>query len=293
VHRAGHPPDARHLGRRQFRGRRAGRADRVDSYAPSDGARIAYEETGDGEPLLFIHGLGYDRHGWGPLPSLLAEDFRVVLVDNRGVGESEATEGPYTVAQLAGDAVAVLDHAGIESAHVFGVSLGGFIAQELALSHRSRVRKLVLCSTSPGGSNAHPMPARGVDAFRSFPTLEREAGLRLMAENSLGDHGVRERPELIEEIYAYRLHRSPPIASWQAQLAAAVAFDAYERISQIDTPALVIHALADTVIDSRNGGLLAQRIPGARLELIPDRGHLVMWENGALLAPIVRDFLRE
>lgn len=216
-----------------------------------------------------------------------------MLVDNRGVGESDAPEGPYSVPQLAADAVAVLDSTGIESAHVFGVSLGGFIAQELALTYCERVRRLVLCSTSPGGKRAYPMPERGVRAFRSFPTLEREAGLRLMVENSLGDHGVRERPELVEEIYAYRLDRAPSVAAWQAQLAASIAFDAFERIAQITVPTLVIHATADTVIDSRNGEALAERIPGARLELIPDRGHLVMWEDGELLAPIVRDFLHD
>lgn len=216
-----------------------------------------------------------------------------MLVDNRGVGESDVPEGPYSVSLLAADAVAVLDSAGIESANVFGVSLGGFIAQELALAHPERVRKLILGSTSSGGKDAHPMPARGLHAFRTFPTLEREAGLRLMVENSLGDHGVRERPELVDEIYAYRLERAPSIAAWQAQLAASIAFDAFERISEITAPTLVFHAVDDTVIDYRNGERLAARIPGARLELVPDRGHLVMWEDGEVLAPIVRDFLNE
>ena len=246
---------------------------------------------GEGEPLLFIHGLAYDRHGWGPLPRLLAKDFRVVLMDNRGVGESDAPEGPYTVAQLAADAVAVLDDAGIERAYVFGVSLGGFVAQEIALTYPNRVHKLVLGSTSPGGPEAYPMPARGLEAFRTFQTLEREPGLRLMAENSLGERGVRERPELADEIYAYRLERAPSLAAWQAQFAASREWDALARIPAIAAPTLVFHATADTVIDVRNGELLAERIPGARLELISDRGHLVMWEEGEALAPIVRDFL--
>jgi 3-oxoadipate enol-lactonase len=241
---------------------------------------------------VFVHGLGYDRRGWGPLPALLAGDHRVVLVDNRGVGDSDAPEGPCSVPQLADDVVAVLDEAGIERTHVFGVSLGGFIAQELALSHRERVDRLVLCSTSPGGPHAFPMPERGADAFTRYPAMEREAGLRLMVENSLGDHAVRERPGLVEEIYAYRLERAPTLAAWQAQLAASRAFDAYDRVPQITAPTLVIHATMDTVIDSCNGDLLAARIPGARIERIPDRGHLVMWEEGEMLAPLVRDFLR-
>jgi 3-oxoadipate enol-lactonase len=262
---------------------------RVTRYAIRDGVRLAYEELGAGDPLVFVHGLAYDRRGFGPLPRLLAEDFRVVLVDNRGVGDSDTPPGPYSVPEMA----AVLDAAGVERANVFGVSLGGFITQELALAHPDRVRKIVLCSTSPGGADAFPMPARGVDAFTRYQAMEREAGLRLMAENSLGDHGVRERPELIEEIYAYRLERAPTVEAWQAQFEASRRHDALERLAAIAAPTLVVHADADTVIDCRNGDLLAERIPGARLLRIPDRGHLVMWEEGEMLAPIVRDFLHE
>lgn len=265
----------------------------MSTYAMNDGVRLAYEELGDGgDPLLFVQGLGYDRHGFGPLPRLLAEDFRVLVFDNRGVGDSDVPEGPYSVPQLAADAVAVLDAAGIESAHVLGVSLGGFIAQELALAYPERVRKLVLCSTAPGTQPpCYPMPERGVEAFGRFPTMEREAGLRLMVENSLGDHGVRERPELVEEIFAYRLARAPTLAGWQAQAYAGATFDAYERIPGITKPTLVVQADADCVIDARNADLLVERIPDARLELIPDRGHLVIWEEGEMLAPIVREFL--
>jgi pimeloyl-ACP methyl ester carboxylesterase len=261
-------------------------------YATRYGVRLAYEELGAGDPVVFVHGLAYDRRGWGPLPRLLAEDFGVVLVDNRGVGDSDAPPGPYSVTEMAEDVVAVLDATGIASAHIFGVSLGGFIAQEIALTHPERVHKLILCSTSPGGENAFPMPERGIDAFTRFPTLDREAGLRLMVENSLGEHAVRERPELVEEVYAYRLERAPSVDAWQAQLSASRGHDAYERLSAISAPTLVIHASADTVIDAQNGELLADRIPGARIERIADRGHLVMWQEGELLAPIVRDFLR-
>ena len=103
---------------------------------------IAYEIRGEGEPLVLVHGLAYDRAGWGRLPDLLAERFRVVLVDNRGVGESDAPPGPYTVAEMAADVVAVLDDARIDRTNLFGVSLGGYIAQELALTSPERVRRI-------------------------------------------------------------------------------------------------------------------------------------------------------
>ena len=261
--------------------------------AVSDGVRLAYEERGDGRPILFVQGLGYDRNGFGPLPNLLAEDFRVIVFDNRGVGDSDAPEGPYSVTQLATDAVAVLDAAGIETAHVLGVSLGGFIAQELALAHPDRVDKLVLVSTAPGSvPPSHPMPERGVQAFARYQELDREAGLRLMVENSLGDHGVRERPELVEEIYRYRLERAPSLAAWQAQAYAGATFDAYERVPGIAAPTLVIQGGSDTVVNPLNGELLAERIPNARLHVVPDRGHLVLWQEAEMLAPIVREFLR-
>ena len=112
-----------------------------------------------------------------------------------------------------------------------------------------------------------------------------------MVENSLGDHGVRERPELVEEIFTYRLERAPSLAGWQAQAVAGATFDAYDRIGAIGVPTLVVHSTADNVVDPRNAELLAERIPDARLELIPDRGHLVIWEEGERIAPIVREFL--
>jgi 3-oxoadipate enol-lactonase len=263
------------------------------NYADSDGVRLAFEERGAGEALLFVQGLGYDRLGFGPLPALLAEHFRVITFDNRGVGDSDVPEGPYSVAQMAADAIAVLGAAGVERAHVLGVSLGGFIAQELALSHRERVGKLVLVSTAAASQPpCPPMPERGLEAFARFQTMDREAGFRLMVENSLGDHGVRERPELVEEIYAYRLERGPTLAGWQAQAIAGATFDAYERIPAIAAPTLVVHSDTDFVVDPRNADILVERIPGARLHRIRDRGHLVAWEEGETLAPVVREFLQ-
>jgi 3-oxoadipate enol-lactonase len=253
--------------------------------------KIAHETRGAGEPLVLVHGLAYDRAGWGRFPDLLAEHFRVVLIDNRGVGESDAPPGPYTVSEMAADVVGVLDELGIERTHLFGVSLGGYIAQELTLTHPGRVEKLVLCSTAPGGPKAVPMPVATQQVFATYPTMEREAGLRMFVENSLGARGVRERPELVEEIFQYRLGHAPTVEAWVAQATAGATYDSYDRIGAIDVPTLVVHGDADVVVDPGNAALLGELIPNARVELIPDRGHLMVWEDSERVAELVTEFL--
>ncbi|HET8529286.1 MAG TPA: alpha/beta fold hydrolase [Gaiellaceae bacterium] len=259
--------------------------------ASSDGVRIAYELRGEGEPLVLVHGLAYDRFGWGRLPDLLAERFRVVVLDNRGVGESDAPAGPYTVAQLAADVVAVLDDAGLDRVNLFGVSLGGYVAQELALTRPERLRRLVLCSTAPGGARAVPMPQATQEVFARYPTMEREAGLRMFVENSLGERGVRELPELVEEILRYRLEHAPSVDAWLAQAAAGATYDNSERVGSISVPTLVLHGGADVVVDPRNAGVLASSIPGACVEVVPDCGHLLVWEDSERVARLVTEFL--
>jgi pimeloyl-ACP methyl ester carboxylesterase len=136
------------------------------------------------------------------------------------------------------------------------------------------------------------MPAAGVEAFGKYPTMEREAGLRLMVENSLGARGVHDLPGLADEIFAYRLERAPSLAAWQAQAYAGATFDAYDRIGAIVTPTLVIHGGADNVVDPRNAQLLAELIPNARAEIVPGRGHLLVWEDSERVAELVTEFLQ-
>src|SRR5205814_6195516 len=136
------------------RARRA-RAPRPDRASPGSaaGARdlnIRWESQGSGAPVLLLQGLGYTREGWGPLRERLAHRFRVLSYDNRGIGESEIPPGPYTVDELAGDALQVLDEAGVQRAHVIGASLGGMVAQLVAAEHPDRVHRLVLVGTTPG-----------------------------------------------------------------------------------------------------------------------------------------------
>jgi pimeloyl-ACP methyl ester carboxylesterase len=192
---------------------------------------------------------------------------------------------------MAADVVAVLDDAGIERTNLFGVSLGGYIAQELALSWPDRLERLVLCSAAPGGGGAVPMPQTTQEVFARYPTMEREAGLRMFVENSLGERGVRELPDLVEEIFRYRLGHAPTVQAWAAQATAGATYESYDRIGAVTAPTLVIAGGADVVVDPRNAALLGELIPNARVEIVPDRGHLLVWEDSERVAQLVTEFL--
>jgi pimeloyl-ACP methyl ester carboxylesterase len=253
--------------------------------------RIAWERHGGGAPLLLIHGLGYARWGWEPVLPGLAERFDVLLFDNRGIGESDAPPGPYTVAALADDAVQVLDEAGVERAHVVGTSLGGMVAQELALSHPERVDRLVLACTTPGGAKARPMPQQTVALMAEAATLDPATALRRFVENALSPATVSARPELVERILAHRLETAQAPVAWAAQAAAGATFDAFDRLHALAAPTLVQHGGDDVVVDPGNADLLVDRLPDARLERFPGCGHLFFWEQPERFVASVSSFL--
>src|ERR1700676_1629689 len=124
------------------------------AFVENQGARIYWDEQGQGEPVLLIMGLGYPSAMWYRIRPTLAASYRTISLDNRGPGLSDTPPGPYPIRQMASDAAAVLEAAGVESAHVFGVSMGGMIAQEFALQYPKRVRSLILGCTAAGGPHA-------------------------------------------------------------------------------------------------------------------------------------------
>ncbi len=246
--------------------------------------RIAWDEAGRGAPVLLIHGLGYARWGWGPLAGLLADRYRVISFDNRGIGASSVPPGPYTAAEMAADALAVLDAAGVKRAHVVGTSLGGMIAQELAIGAADRVDRLVLLSTTPGAAMGHPMPAVTVKLLAEAASLPADAALRRFVENALGPDP---EPGLIETILAHRLAGPPDPAGWAAQAAAGTTYEGGGRAASVAAPTLVISGTADNVVDHRNSEVLAGLIPRARLELIEGAGHLAFWERPREVADLI------
>jgi 3-oxoadipate enol-lactonase len=257
----------------------------------SGAVRIAWERHGAGRPVLLIHGLGYARWGWEPVMPSLAERFAVVLFDNRGIGESDAPPGPYTIAEMAEDAVRVLDEAGVERAHVVGTSLGGMVAQELALTHPDRVDRLVLACTTPGGPNAYPMPQQTVGLLAEAATLEPEVALRRFVENALAPTTVAQRPEVVERILAHRRATAQNPAAWAAQAAAGATFDAYDRLGGLTARTLVFTGTEDVVVDPRNTDLLSELLPNGYRGECHACGHLFFWERPAGFVRAVASFL--
>jgi len=249
--------------------------------------KIAWEERGDGAPLLLIQGLGYGRWSWEPLVPGLAERYRVLWFDNRGIGDSDKPEGPYTARLMADDARQVLDEAGVERAHVLGASLGGMIAQELAAGTPERVDKLVLCCTTPGGPATVPMPDVTVQLFAEAATLAPDVALRRFVVNALG---ADPDEELVERLYALRLANPPDPAGWQAQAAAGLTFAGVD--AAITAPTLVLTGTEDNVVDQRNADVVGARFPGARIERLPGTGHLFFWEQPDACVRIISEFLQ-
>jgi 3-oxoadipate enol-lactonase len=264
-------------------------------YARSGALRIGYELSGTrhrGRPrLVLIQGMGFDRTGWEPVLPELQRQFRLVLVDNRGIGCSEQPAGSYDVADMAGDVVAVLDAAGVGRTHVLGASLGGMVAQELAITHPERVDRLVLACTTPGWPAGYPMPAASVRLMTGARGMTPGVALRRHTENALSARTVQHQPELVDRLVEFQRSRPADTRALSAQATAGARYAGHRRQARIQARTLVLHGGADTVVDPRNGQLLADRIPDARLVIFPELGHLLFWENPDGFSDAVTSFL--
>ncbi|MEW6721586.1 MAG: alpha/beta hydrolase [Thermodesulfobacteriota bacterium] len=262
------------------------------SYTEASGIRIYYETHGAGPPLLMINGLGSDHLEWLFQVPAFASRFRVVVFDNRGTGKSDVPPGPYTTAQMADDAVALLDALGIARAHVLGVSLGGMIAQEVALRHPGRADRLVLGCTGPGGTLSVRPSAEAMAPFLNAGNEDREADLRRMIPYLYSDPYIAGRPKEIEDFVRRRLEHRTPVEGLRAQLAAAVTHDAADRLGRIRAKTLVITGDGDRLVPPENSIRIARRIPDAKLVILPGAPHRLFAENADAFNREVMEFLR-
>ena len=261
-------------------------------HVQANGIAVYYESQGEGEPLFLIAGLGATHHLWELQAPSFARRYRVVTFDNRGAGDSDKPPEPYSIALFADDTAALMDALGIERAHVYGQSMGGLIAQEIALRHPQKVRGLVLgCTTFGGPRSVLPSP-QAAALLAGMPNLPPEQAVDRVLEVFYSPRYRREHAaEARRRIQSYFPLRTSPDA-YVRQLVACLAFDTYDRLPQIAAPTLVINGAEDALIPPENSRIMAQRIPGAELVLFPEAGHLYFHEMPEEADAAVADFLR-
>ena len=258
------------------------------AFLENQGAKIYWDEQGKGDPVLLIMGLGYPSYLWHRMRPVLNERYHTIALDNRGSGQSDAPSSPYSIAQMASDAFAVLDAAGAEKAHVFGLSMGGMITQEFALQYPARVRSLILGCTAPGGPNAIRAEKQVTEILTARMPPEQAA---IAIQPFIYDSATpRER---IEEDMAIRRQWFPRPEGYWGQLQAIFTWEAYSRIDRITAPTLVIHGETDQLVPPGNGKLIAGKIHGSRLEMLPHASHIFTTDQPEVSKKLVMDFLAQ
>lgn len=250
-----------------------------------------HERKGQGPALVMIQGLGYDHRPYLWLRDVLARRFDTILMDNRGVGLSSVPEGPYSIEQLAEDVRGLMDVLGIPRAHLMGVSMGGYVAQMLALDHPSRIQNLVLgCTCMTGDPARLQMPGSTLEILMNregSPEQIARRGLRV----AFSKRFVSLSPGIFEQLVRWRMDRPVTLQGYQAQLAAGMQFDVTERVSTIGHDTLIIHGDQDVVVPPGRGEELAEAIDGARLHVMEGAGHLFFIEEAEQTARVVTRFL--
>jgi pimeloyl-ACP methyl ester carboxylesterase len=251
---------------------------------------LYYERRGSGEPLLLIMGMSGNTVHWGePFLSELERSFEVIAYDHRGIGQSAAHWDPFTIQQLASDAIAVLDALGLDSAHVCGISMGGMVAQEIALLAPGRVRTLTLGCTSCGGPEAAFGTPQDMQLLgESLASGDRDRALKTGFEMNVSAAYAADPAHW--ELFLERATTHPaPVTFISLQMQAIAGHDTSGRLGDITAPTLVVHGTDDRMLPASNAEVIARLIPGARLELFDRVGHLFFWERPAESAALIAE----
>jgi 3-oxoadipate enol-lactonase len=257
----------------------------------SDGTHLFVLDEGQGEPVLLIPGLGYATWCWSRQVGPLSRAARVLALDNRGTGRSAKPPGPYSIHQMAEDALSVLTERGAVPAHIVGASMGGYIAMTLAKCHPEAVRSLVLIATTIGGPGSRPVPEDTLRAWRNAANLGAAGFARETMPLSFAPGWVDEHPAEYEELLAHRLSAPTPIDAWLAQFMACTGFLREGLQSPIRHPTVIVHGTADRVVPYENAAHLAKAAPQASLVTLEGAGHLCWIERAAEVNDIILAFI--
>jgi 3-oxoadipate enol-lactonase len=261
------------------------------AFVERPGARVYWNALGRGEPVVLIMGLGCSSAMWFRVAPGLARSHRVILVDNRGTGQTRVDAAlVHRVGTMAADVAAVLDAAGERSAHVVGFSMGGMIAQQFAIDFPARTRSLSLLGTNPGGHWTVQADLHVRALLFAKATMSAEESLRAMRPFMY----ATDTPDaLFEEDALVRVANAPSARDYKAQLYALLYWSAYRQLPALRMPVLVVHGLQDALIPPRNGRLIASQVPHARLVELPQASHWMMTDRNDETMRALSDHLRE
>ena len=257
-----------------------------------NGIQIYYEEQGSGEPLILINGLAFPMDLWFAQIEELSKDFRVIAPDNRGIGHTDKPNDPYTIPLMASDIVELLKALGIDRAHVAGLSMGGFIAQEIAISHPEVVDRLVLIATGLSGLKAQEMGKpfwEKVAAQIQGKTAEQIYRIDLTLMSAPGF--VQKHPDVLNQAIKLRLIKRQPLYAFLCQSAACNVFDSSLRIQSIAMPTLIILGKDDPLFPMELADDFHKALPQAKMIIYEDCGHAIPLEKAGQLSKDIREFL--
>jgi len=253
-------------------------------------AELHYERAGSGEPLLLIQGMSGTHVAWGePFLEPLREHFDVIAFDNRGIGLSAPIDGPFTIVEMAEDTAALMGELGLESAHVVGISMGGMIAQELALAHPERLRSLTLGCTYCGGPGSQLMPEENArKLLGGLASGDRDKAIRAGYEVNLSPAFRADESHFAA---FHEMATSVPAAKQTIELQVQAIFghDTSGRLGEISAPTLIVHGTEDGVLPYPDGELIASLMPSARFETLEGVGHMFWWEQPEVSADLIRE----
>lgn len=236
-------------------------------------------------------GLGCSSAMWFRLAPLLARDFRVILMDNRGVGQSDGLNAlVHRVPDMASDIAAVMDAAGEDTCHLAGLSMGGMIAQEFAVSHPKRLRSLILMATNCGSTHAALAPREVWQLLFNKSKVSAEEALALMRPHT---YAASTNADLIDEDHLVRVAHHPGKREYEAQLYGLIGWSSFGRLSRIQSPTLVMHGQEDALIPPQNGRILRDNIPGAQLVELKNASHWLHTDQPKRCALEIRKFVRD
>lgn len=262
----------------------------MGQFADANGTKIYYQVRGEGEPLILIMGFGAEGDVWEKHVSVYEQHFSCIVLDNRGVGRSDQPKGPYTTAMMAADTIAVMDHAGVSKARVAGISMGGAIAQELALNYADRVKSLALISTWPVFNNYTKTVYENLKKLRvtSKPDDFMELlQLWIFAPPYYKD-GIA---DLKEGQQGARDNSNPQTQNgFEGQLDACIYHDTVSRLSEIKVPTLITIGAMDIFTPPAFSKMLHSGIQGSEYVSFPTGGHVHHWEDLERFNRITTDF---